>query len=258
MKTYVEIKGGLGNMLFQIATGISYSLEYNTELFVDTNNYHGSHHNIKKYLNNIFSGIKFENSQHIQTFYENGFEYNKIPKYSSNLKLNGFFQSEKYFVKYRNEIIKTFMNEDYYSDKCKNYLNKFDEKNIVSIHVRRGDYVKLQNFHTLLNLDYYKNAISHFNQNDLFLIFSDDIEWCKENFSFLNNKFFIDDLDDYESLYIMSKCKNHIIANSTFSWWGAWLNIDGTKKIICPKNWFGPMNSHLVINDLYCDNWIKI
>jgi 5'(3')-deoxyribonucleotidase len=95
-------------------------------------------------------------------------------------------------------------------------------------------------------------------KNSIFLIFSDDIEWCKENFPNISDKFiFIEGNKDYEDLYIMSKCKNNIISNSTFSWWGAWLNQNENKKVVAPLKWFGSSINHNT-KDLYCDGWIKI
>jgi hypothetical protein len=91
-----------------------------------------------------------------------------------------------------------------------------------------------------------------------YIIFSDDISWCKENLSFLNNKIFIEGNTDFQDLYLMSKCKNNIIANSSFSWWGAWLNTNKDKIVIAPKKWFGISNSHLDTSDLYCNNWVTI
>jgi hypothetical protein len=102
-------------------------------------------------------------------------------------------------------------------------------------------------------------AIKHMDQDSVFLIFSDDIYWCKQNFPDLPEKFvFIDENKDYEELFLMSKCKNNIICNSTFSWWGAWLNKNDQKKVVAPAKWFGSAYDHYNTNDLYCENWIKI
>jgi hypothetical protein len=90
------------------------------------------------------------------------------------------------------------------------------------------------------------------------LIFSDDINWCIENFDFIKNKTFISGNSDFFDLYLMSMCNNNIIANSTFSWWAAWLNINKDKKVICPKIWFGINYSHFDTSDIYCIDWIKL
>ena len=113
-----------------------------------------------------------------------------------------------------------------------------------------------------MGINYYLNSLNYLksitNSNFKIFVFSDDIKWCEENFGFLNNKTFISDNKDYEDLYLMSMCKNNIIANSTFSWWGAWLNKNENKQVIIPSKWFGISNSHLNTNDLYCDKWIKL
>jgi hypothetical protein len=129
--------------------------------------------------------------------------------------------------------------------------------NTCSIHVRRGDYIGLQNFHPVQPVSYYEEAVKIVGDDKHFLIFSDDINWCKENFTFLKNKTFVLNNLDYEDLYLMSMCKNNIISNSTFSWWGAWLNRNENKQVIIPSKWFGISYSHLNTNDLYCEGWIK-
>jgi hypothetical protein len=102
-------------------------------------------------------------------------------------------------------------------------------------------------------------AIKKMPKDSVFLIFSDDIQWCKENFPDMPEKFrFIEGNKDYEDLYIMSHCKNNIIANSSFSWWGAWLNSNLEKTIIAPATWFGPTLQNNDTTDLYCEGWIKI
>ena len=116
----------------------------------------------------------------------------------------------------------------------------------------------LTNFHPQQSLDYYKQAIETVGPDKTFVIFSDDIEWCKQNLDFIGSKFFISGNKDYEDMYLMSLCNNNIITNSTFSWWGAWLNKNENKIVISPKIWFGKNNSHLDTSDLYCDKWIKL
>jgi hypothetical protein len=189
---------------------------------------------------------------------EGGFHYTPIPKIEGNIKLIGHFQSEKYFINHKNEILKLFEIDDI----TKNYLlEKYGEilnQDTCSIHVRRGDYLGLQNHHPIQPIEYYQKAINIIGEENHFLIFSDDIKWCEENFSFLKNKTFVSDNLDYEDLYLMSMCNNNILANSTFSWWGAWLNNNENKQVIIPSKWFGVSNSHLNTNDLYCNKWIKL
>jgi hypothetical protein len=131
-------------------------------------------------------------------------------------------------------------------------------KDTCSIHIRRGDYVGLPNHHPTQLISYYEDAIKIIGDNKHFVFFSDDIKWCEENFKFVENKTFISNNTDYEDMYLMSMCKNNIIANSTFSWWGAWLNNNETKQVIAPLKWFGTYYSHFNTKDLYCDKWIKL
>jgi hypothetical protein len=210
-------------------------------------------------INNIFRKVKFSNElinqKHIG---EGGFQYNPIPTIDGNVKLLGHFQSEKYFMDHKNEILELFELDDltktYLLEKYGDVLNQ----DTCSIHVRRGDYLSLPNHHPVQPIDYYENAVKIIGGDKHFLIFSDDIKWCEENFGFIKNKTFISNNLDYQDLYLMSMCKNNIIANSTFSWWGAWLNKNENKKVVSPTKWFGVMYSSFKTDDLYCNNWIKI
>ena len=107
----------------------------------------------------------------------------------------------------------------------------------VSLHIRRGDYVSNW-VHPVLPMDYYFSGLEIVKNYENILIFSDDIEWCKENLKF-KKSVFVENLSNIDSIWLMSLCENNIIANSSFSWWGAFLNSNNSKKIICPKNWFG-------------------
>ena len=174
-----------------------------------------------------------------------------------NINLNGYFQSHLYFDYCRDEIYSYFdlkkEHVDYIFDKYPDIQNK------NSIHVRRGDYTALQEHHPIQTMDYYAEAIKHLGDSEEFYIFSDDTEWCKENFNNYNcvfieerphNKKETETLEGRESnsrrflkedvieLFMMSLCKNNIIANSSFSWWAAYLNKNKRKKIVAPSNWF--------------------
>lgn len=251
--------GGLGNYMFQIAAAYAYSKRYGFHVGFNCAESSGPHKHITEYQNNVLKGIdlyyvrKNQPLQHL----EKGFHYQEIPNYKSDLLLNGYFQSEKYFNDFDSEIRNLFMSyEIEIGEELKSIL---DNENTCSIHVRRGDFLKHPNHHPVQNMNYFLKAIKQMPKDSVFLIFSDDIEWCKQNFPDLPEKFkFIKGYKDYEDLYIMSKCKNNIICNSTFSWWGAWLNNNPDKLVIAPKNWFGPAYAGYNTNDLYCENWVKI
>lgn len=165
-------------------------------------------------------------------------------KRSENMKGNyyikGWFQSEKYFKGIRNILLREFTPRK--KIKISGDIRAgLEDLESVSIHIRRGDYVKVNN---VLNLCYYHKAIQYIKQfykEPTFLIFSDDINWVKENLIFEGKRIYVNEsgrLKDYEELIIMSKCRSNIIANSTFSWWAAWLNTNADKHVIAPNNWF--------------------
>jgi hypothetical protein len=186
-------------------------------------------------------------------FYENLF---KIP---DNSNLNGYYQTEKYFSHCEDQIKKLFTFKTHVIEESKLEKDKinsfFGNLELVSIHVRLGDYVNLQDYHTVQSSEYYTKAIEHFIDKQYgFVVFSDDIETCKKIFP--PSFYFSESNKDYVDLYLMSNCSHNIIANSTFSWWAACLNSNENKKIIAPKNWFGPAYSYNITKDLYCKDWI--
>lgn len=259
-KVTTKLQGGIGNMLFQIAAAYSYSKKNNKELSLSKDNAFIVHKNIEHYKDNILKNIEFSNFIKPQFQHnENGFHYQEIPNYNSDVLLFGYFQSEKYFKDYEDDIRDLFMS---YEIELKDEIKKLlDNENACSIHVRRGDYLKSPNHHPTQDMNYYMKAIKKMPKDSVFLIFSDDIDWCKKNFPDLPEKFkFIEGNKDYEDLYIMSKCKNNIIANSTFSWWGAWLNRNEDKIVVAPSEdkWFGPAYYGYDTRDLYCEGWIRI
>jgi len=201
----------------------------------------------------VDSGVLSKNIKYI--YEEKDFRYNEetenIPDFTA---LNGYFQSDKYFRDYRKDILNIFS----FRDEIKKIANDVLDVNgeCISIHVRRGDYLQSQDYHPTQDVSYYLDAIKHFPSDINFLVFSDDIEWCKENFT-EKSFIFIDSKNPYVDLYLMTKCSGHIISNSSFSWWGAWLSESDNKKIISPKKWFGPaINKNP--DDIYCEWWIRI
>jgi hypothetical protein len=252
------LRGGLGNYIFQIAATYCASIRDNKDMVVDISDISVIHKPIESYYNNIFRKIKFVNEFSYQSSHEpmQPIQYSEIPNTQSNLKLKGYYQNEKYFKKLRKEVLELFEIDldtlDYLNTKYSNILSG----NTCSLHVRRGDYVSKSDFHPLQTIEYYKNAISIIGEDTNYLIFSDDIEWCKKNLNFIKNKTYIDGNLDYQDLYLMSMCKNNIIANSSFSWWGSWLNSNENKQVIYPSHWFGV--PFLDTSEIGCENWIKI
>lgn len=151
--------------------------------------------------------------------------------------IKGWFQNEKYFQDIRDILVKEFVPRK--KIKVTKQLSRaMKDKESVSIHIRRGDYVKIGK---TIGLEYYTKAVALMKNkysNPIFLVFSDDIEWTKRNLDIDGRCIYVDgDFKDYEELFIMSRCKSNIIANSTFSWWAAWLNPNSNKYVIAPKKW---------------------
>jgi hypothetical protein len=255
-----KLKGGLANQMFQWAYAKRLSLKYNKDLYIDTSFYQNQidctqrEFSLKK-----FPKLKFD-------FFDCGMDISYFQKITDsdlhndidskkNYFLDGWFASEKYFDEYKDCILESFSYTDEFVEKLKNsqYKNVLYD-NVTSLHVRRTDYVN-SNYHNVLTEEYYKKSIEIISNYDYLFVFSDDIDWCKENFSF-KNIVFVEEFDDIEDLWLMSLCNNNIIANSTFSWWASYLNKNPNKKIISPINWFN-INNHRVF-DIIPDSWIKI
>mgnify|MGYP001562168640 CR=1 FL=1 len=243
-----KLAGGLGNYLFQIGAGYTLAKNNNSDFSVDFSSAIRIHKDINTYKDNILRKIKNKVVECQYRYTEPNFTYSKIP-HKSSLLLSGYFQSEKYLN--RDLIL------DLYSIDSKSYdhiKSKYlDIDTSISLHVRRGDYLDKLDRHPPTELSYCQDAVDYFGSNYNFYVMSDDIKWCKENLKG-DNFFFIDGEPDHIDLWLMSLCEHNIITNSTFSWWGSWLNKNKDKKVIAPKQWFG-ISKHLNSKDLYCDNW---
>jgi len=261
---YCNLKGGLGNMLFQIAATKSLSIDNG----VDCSFPNLQHH--LNYLNNdmsynpklkysfdyniIFNNLKSINPKTNKTI-NFPFHYHNVQLPNEDIMINGFFQSEKYFLHNRKSILE-FFNFDEIDKKVRDKYKPLLEGKLTSIHVRRGDYVKHPNHHPVQTIEYYNKSVEMVGKDTTIVVFSDDIEWCKKNFN-TDNIIYIEDEKDYIELYLMSLCDNNIISNSSFSWWGAWLNTNEDKKVIAPNKWFGnAINENT--NDIIPKSWVKI
>lgn len=242
--------GRLGNQLFQIAATIGISEENNQEYLFPRWSY-------QDYFKNKLPVGELND---LNVFTQVGFDYKRVNLVAGNWDLVGFFQSEKYFDHISFKVREYFTP----SDKVLGYIEeKYAEilqQNTCSVHVRRGDYVKLKNYFPPQSIAYYTRAMKMFPSDTLFIIFSDDVNWCKENFVG-ENLFFVENEKDIIDLLLMSLCKNHIISNSSFSWWGAWLNNADKKRVICPKYFYGPgvsLKFRQISKDLYAKGFERL
>lgn len=243
--------GRLGNQMFQCAAAIGYAKKYNVGWGcpADTREVPRFHE--------FFPGLPICEYEYrsYQAHDPSQFNYSPIPFNEHGTKLVGFFQSEKYFEGAEDEIRKVF---------------KLDIRPVdaVSIHVRRGDYVQHANSFPPITQKYLHEAINLIWNRGFqykltnFIVFSDDIKWCRENLQDANGFTFefSDGKTELQDLSVMASCSHHIIANSTFSWWGAWLGHNPNKIVISPSadNWFGPGFTGGVPKDLIPNAWHQI
>lgn len=190
---------------------------------------------------------------------------NKLLYLDSNFNYNisGLFGTYDIFHSIQDEIIKIFTFKDEIKEFCFDYISKIKQKDeiLVSIHFRRGDYLQVSSLN--LSLEYYKEAINTIqtlfpNQKIKYLIFSNGMEWVKENFK-VDNCVYVEGLDRFKDMCLMTLCNHNIIANSSFSWWGAYLNQSVNKKVICPYNYLDVPYLNNIINGKYFPpEWISI
>jgi len=200
---------------------------------------------------------------------EKGFHFDpEILNLHDGVYLKGYWQSEKYFSDIAESIRREFILKTPLSGKSKELFEMIVSKQSVSIHIRRGDYVatrRTKQVHGTCGPDYYLRCVDYLKQlvkNAHFFVFSDDPEWAGDNLKQLCPATFVDYNRagrDYEDLLLMSRCNHHIIANSTFSWWGAWLNPKKDKIVLAPKQWFDKKTQASVkIDDLFPPGWILL
>jgi len=190
-----------------------------------------------------------------------------------NVNLDGYFQTEKYFKNIEDEIRKDFEFQDDIYGPCKEMMDSLGGDRMIFLHIRRGDpklpwaYVNLQNAHPVQTWEYYEQALAQFPDNIPVLVFSDVIEWCQEQEFFKPDRFIMSETTDefadgqrvpWTDLCLMSLCTDAIVANSSYSWWGAWLMANKDKKVIAPKKWFGSQFDHYDMSDLIPEGWIEL
>ena len=280
----VKLRGGLGNQMFQYAAAlyfahtnsIKYLLTDNSLFLINKKTFTKRNFELDIFNLNIHSLCNF-NTYLLRVFY---FFFKKIKVLNivnnTNFFINSnsliyllddYFQNESFFNSNTQLINDAYSFEHIIKNLDKiNLINytKIINTNAISIHIRRGDYLNLDNmnYHGVCNIEYYKKAVNFIEKkftNITYFIFSDDIEWVKNNFTFINtnNINYIDNNINlsYIDMFLMSKCKHNIIANSTFSWWSAWLNTNINKIIIAPSNWFV---TNSTINTIIPSHWVII
>ena len=297
----VNIIGGLGNQMFQYAFAVTLQEKWKDEVKIDTHHYHyifsktfhgnNFYHNGFE-INKIFPNAKLEVASPWDilkvSYYMPNFKISRVVRklmpvrkseYIQPAKqaysfapealqseagyFEGYWMAYKYFESYREKIQEIYSFPLFTTEENKSYTNIMSNGNSVTIHVRRGDYVKLGAFANICTLDYYRKAIAiarqHIDQPEFF-VFSNDQEWCVENLKdafgdatvhFVNNN---RGSESYRDMQLMSMARCNIMANSSFSWWGAFLNAREDQIVIAPHKWMNDRDC----SNIYSDDWIKI
>ncbi len=288
----VRLMGGLGNQMFQYAAARSLADRHRVELKLDIFDF--EYHRLRRYeLGNFQIRAEFASRDDVRSlgidikrlslygrlkrrflpilsksvFREETMAYDpKIESITLPVYLDGYWQSEQYFVFNKDAIQNDFRLVNQLDELNGEILAQIKATNAVSLHVRRSDYVsdsKTRKVLNLCSLDYYRSAVNYISESvrePHFFVFSDDHSWVQENLGFVVPRTFVTVNSSQNGVFdmmLMQNCKYHIIANSSFSWWGAWLNSAPDKIVIAPKKWFAN-DMQLHANDLIPSSWIKL
>lgn len=291
----VRLVGGVGNQLFQYAAARSLAVRHRVNLKLDItpfdayklHKYSLSNFNIQEELatceeiERIKSGVGINKWLSFMWYFRvNRTAYYRQPVFTENvlgpfdpnifktpknIYLDGYWQSEKYFFDIQDIIRTEFTTKPNHSLQTQQIAEHITNVQSVSIHIRRGDYVsnpETNRVHGACNLDYYHRCIAKIRENIVsphFFVFSDDPKWVINNLRIAAPITYVTHNDasrNYEDLHLMSLCRHNIIANSSFSWWGAWLNANPNKMILAPRKWFN--DASIDTSDLLPDKWLKI
>ena len=271
--------GRLGNQMFEYAALRGIAAKHGYEWMIPPPDMKGienySLHDCFKLSSDRKEGI-LDNCHYAQEPYFHFCEeiYENCP---DDISLHGFFQSWRYFANVEDELRKDFTFHSGILEPCKEMIESLEEP--IMLHVRRGDpnltdprgfkwsYTQCGSMHPVQPVEYYEKALAEFPEDQPVIVFSDSIDWVKEQEFFAGDRFLLSEPQDkyadgsftpYADLCLMSLCSHAIIANSSMSWWGAWLQTNPNKKVIAPKMWFGPDYANKDTKDLYCPNWIVL
>ena len=286
-KLILKLNGGLGNQMFQWA--LARMLEETTDMDVYLDMSYFKNRYARPYELNIFklepklvedfwtklkleiiwrlrAILKWEKTLGLTLYSESSFNFDKnIQRIKADTFIEGFFQSEKYFKFVEDKLRDDFIfvkNQDDVNNKLRLDICA---KNSISLHIRRGDYVqkkRYQNVYANCSLDYYKRGVEYIAQQypePTLYVFSDDINWVRNNLKLPYKSIYVSNnsgAKSFEDMRLMASCKHNIIANSSFSWWGAWLNKNPDKIVIAPQKWFN--DETIVQTDVIPETWIKI
>lgn len=283
----VHINGGLGNQLFQYAAARRLAAVHHTEVKMDVREL--SSNALRAFSLSAFKGVdvNFATTEEVERlrkpglffkvanrlkpvnkrsfFREVSFRYDsRFNLLQDNVYIKGYWQCEQYFLDIENKLRHDFQLKESFIQNVTGFATELSAVNSVALHIRRGDYTNKESLaqHGLLPFSYYERAIVHIEEtvdHPHYFIFSDDSNWVKSNFPLPVNHTLVSGeitRSQYEDLFLMSKCRHNIIANSSFSWWGGWLNEHKEKIVIAPKQWFARRNE--AAYDIVPAHWIRL
>ena len=286
----VKLIGGLGNQMFQYALGRSLADAHHCPLKLDISGF--ADYTLRRYeLGDLNIRAEIASAQEIAAFHmpgqdnryiarlrrllgwmpshrymEKSFSFNEeVLDLSPPVYLDGYWQSEKYFTSIAKPLREDFSLLEGADEANQEMLERITQVNAVSLHVRRGDYVTnphTASYHGLCSLDYYREAVAHIAAkvaDPHFFVFSDDPEWVAENLRLDHPMTHVDINTPDKGVWdmmLMKACRHHVIANSSFSWWGAWLNSAEGKVVVAPRRWFN--DASVNTNDLLPENWVRL
>ncbi|HOZ36484.1 MAG TPA: alpha-1,2-fucosyltransferase [bacterium] len=285
----VKLMGGLGNQMFQYALGRNLALKNKVELRLDISWFSKQRddgatnrtYRLGSFMIEENFTTEEESARLMKTSWRDYFQAKErrswvrqekikfepwILKVKDNVYLEGYWQSEKYFQDNQEIIRKDFELKNEWSTAGKEWLEQINSCQAVSVHIRRGDYAndqKTKNYHGECAKEYYERAgqeaIRGFT-NPVFFVFSDDLPWAQENIKLPGKIRWVTGTKNQpaEEIRLQSACQHNIIANSTFGWWGAWLNKNPHKKVWAPRNWFADAEAESQASDIVPHNWLKI
>lgn len=283
----IKFNGGLGNQMFQYAFGLALEAKTGVQTIFDMSFFEKKY--ARPYELNIFGlnvpkvegfcekmrlkiiwkfrkNLKNKKFMDMNFYPEAHFEFDaKLFVLKPDTYIEGFFQSEKYFSFVEDKVRNAFQFKTKPDSFNQHLIDEITNSNSISLHIRRGDYVqkkRYQNLYATCSLDYYKRGVEHIAKtvdSPKLFIFSDDPNWVRQNLNLPYECIFVDNNSgskSYEDMRLMSTCKHNVIANSSFSWWGAWLNNNSEKIVIAPQKWFN--DEKIVQTDVIPQNWIRI
>ena len=283
----IRVQGGLGNQLFMIFATVAYGIQNNVKVVFEHYYEIAARHT---YWDTLLDGFKMfttansdngltnEAISQFSLYMEPGFLYNPLPNFGeNNIYIIGYLQSFRYFENYKSQLYSIMKLADKKQSVVERYSQYFDSnKTLISIHFRMGDYKQKRYYHPIMNYEYFENSLDYIitnrkEESDIRVLYfceQEDNEYVESKISLMNLKYHslslefvkVDDtIEDYDQLLIMSGCNHNIMSNSTYSWWGSYLN-DYESKIVCyPSKWFGEYYEHTHDHkDMMPEQWVKI